>query len=732
VDANQLLNTDLAGFRLTKLIGEGGMALVFRGENLLNPKIVRAIKVVRPELAGRPEFAKRFAEEALILENLSHPNVVKFYGLRTDRRGTDLLLVMELELLAGEALSSVMRQSTNPPALRDAVTWLLRATDGVAAAHALGIVHRDIKPDNLFLTTAGDVKVLDFGIARALDEVDRRTKLTAVGTVPGTVAYMAPEVCNGGEPGAAADVYALGISLVEMLFGYHPFAAPGAAFKSSTQLMFAHVNHPLTKLRSVRRDAPPQLEAVVERATAKDPAQRYATARELAEALRGVAATLPGVAGSAALAIHTEFAVPQISQPQSTTSAVQISRATRPIRPMLFAAAGIAGVLALGAGSAALWSAARTPSSTATPGDPPTVASPADGVTAAPTLDDTQWVRITPASGWVAGVSSDRTPIEVRGFRPSRALTAPTRAFEIQRSEVRWAQLDPWLARNSGQHFAPPTSAPADPTERASLAASSVPWDTARLYCRSIGGSLPTEEQWEYAARGKERRPFPWGAQPIDLFRTRVFGGVSAMVGAPGESDQDMTPEGIVDMLGNAQEWTIDLYRDDLPGQDESWVQSGGLTFRAIRGLPYREVRAASLPAEATAWRDALCATGPCDASTAQVLQHVGFRCVRAVEEASLISTSPSAAMAAAPVSPTCVGRWIWPGGRITVTSPQDNRCGSVSENGESTQLRRCVLEGNRLRATTYDGEVTISLTCEADSARGRYADESINARRAE
>jgi formylglycine-generating enzyme required for sulfatase activity len=161
-----------------------------------------------------------------------------------------------------------------------------------------------------------------------------------------------------------------------------------------------------------------------------------------------------------------------------------------------------------------------------------------------------------------------------------------------------------------------------------------VGWGQASAFCHAIGGALPTEEQWEFAARGPDLRPHAWGSQTLDLARTNAFGGPSATLKPVRGSSQDRTPGEdhtiIYDMIGNAQEWTADLYREDYAGRDESWVQEAGITFRAIRGLPLDAEAPRHMPRVSAAHRDVLCATGECPPAAAVIGKQVGFRCARA------------------------------------------------------------------------------------------------------
>jgi serine/threonine-protein kinase len=622
------IGDELAGFRITQAIGEGGMARVFRGENLVDSAIVRALKVVHAELAARREFATRFAEEARILERLQHRNIVRFFGVRRDRTQ----LVMELELLEGSALSDLLA-SGKRPSLNEVVGWLRQAAEGVAAAHELGIVHRDLKPENLFLTKDGTIKVLDFGIARAVDEADRATRATQAGTTPGTAAYIAPEVWEGAIPAAAADVYALGLCLIELAIGHHPFSPPNEPRKSGPQMMFAHVQGKIPLLRSVRADAPELLEQVVARAVATNPRQRYTSARELADALRTVAERLPAASTKAASGANnrTDFALPQFAPQPSTAGAVVLgnekksgSRAPLVAGGALVCLAvvgGVAFVLHHPKEEAAVAAANSASSASAAPSD-----------ASAPPLKN-RWVHIDGAangrSAVVLGVTDEKSPDP--GFRPSRKLTAPSAAYELQQHEVTWEEFEPFLEAHPDAADPVPEWVPSDKAARKNLPVVGLSWTHALEYCQSVGGFLPTEEQWEFAARGPELRPFPWGADSLDRARTAVFLGPNGKLREVSTSIQDQTPgdevSSLHDMAGNAMEWTADLYRDDRPDQDESWVQEGGLTYRALRGLPPTTTPKATK--NAAAYRQALCATGPCPADVAKVLAWVGFRCAR-------------------------------------------------------------------------------------------------------
>jgi formylglycine-generating enzyme required for sulfatase activity/tRNA A-37 threonylcarbamoyl transferase component Bud32 len=637
----QLLGSELAGFRLVGIEGQGAMAVVYRGENTLDASICRALKVIRPELAERTEFVARFTKEARILEKLQHRNVVRFYGVRSERGH----LVMELELLKGKPLSLEVKAATQH-SVSQVVGWVRQACEGVGAAHHLGIVHRDLKPENLFLAGDGTVKVLDFGIAKALDETDRSNTATIAGHVPGTPAYMAPEVCEGATPSARADVYALGLCLFELLTGVHPLNASGAAL-STTQLMFAQVNKDLPALEVVRPDAGLLLAHVLRRATAKNPADRYEDASEFAQALAGVALEAGPNNTQVNEQSATRFALPTFGA-HSTTGAVVASR--EPARRTPLARVGVFAAIAVLCGGgvygkhhldeqrarAALEveQAARAAAE---------LASQEAARLAA--LNRNRWIRVEPPEHrpvplgieWDERRNQGPPPESMTGFRPEARVQSPANAYDIQQHEVTVEEFSEFEKRDGAP--AQPRSVNVNPR----LPMVGIAWQQAQAYCEWRGGRLPSEVEWEYAARGAELRFYPWGSGALDTSRTNSLAGANGVARPVMESSQDKTPgtaeTAIFDMVGNVQELTADVWSDAKDGRPPPWADTAKRRFRAVRGFPLTTTRDSLMNADppedpytdGAAYRGPLCSEGECLKSEqlAQALQHVGFRCVR-------------------------------------------------------------------------------------------------------
>ncbi|HET9014703.1 MAG TPA: protein kinase, partial [Thermomicrobiaceae bacterium] len=266
------LPTTLAGrYRLQSQIGAGSFAITYAGiDGALGRPV--AVKVLRDQFADDAGVVERFEREAQAAGQIASPNVVAIYDVGRD--GDAVYLVMEL--VEGGTLKQRIQQAAPLP-VADALALTQQLLPGLAAIHAAGIVHRDVKPQNVLLAPDGTAKLTDFGIARAAD-----VGLTETGVALGTAAYMAPEQAAGAPLGPPADLYAVGVILFELLTGTLPF--PG---DQPVAVLYQQVHTPPPRPRALNPGVPLWLEGVVLRALAKDPGRRYPDAASLARALAG-------------------------------------------------------------------------------------------------------------------------------------------------------------------------------------------------------------------------------------------------------------------------------------------------------------------------------------------------------------------------------------------------------------------------------------------------------------
>lgn len=271
-------------YALAELLGQGGFGEVWRAEDSRVGRQV-AVKIGYPQT---PEDTRRFEREASLAGNLAHPNIATIHDFgRTEREGRDAVYLV-MELLRGRSLADVLEAGVPP--LADALEWAGRIADALGAAHAAGIVHRDVKPANVMVTDGGVTKVLDFGIAKAGSGSGAvtTTGLTATGMVIGSFPYMAPERWTGGANGVPvdgrADLYALGCVLMELLTGARPFAA-----REMHELLAQHLTTAPPAPSSLRAELPDALDSLVLELLAKDPADRPADAAEVSRRLAEIA-----------------------------------------------------------------------------------------------------------------------------------------------------------------------------------------------------------------------------------------------------------------------------------------------------------------------------------------------------------------------------------------------------------------------------------------------------------
>ncbi|MGH8937655.1 MAG: protein kinase domain-containing protein [Acidimicrobiia bacterium] len=304
-------------FEIGDEIASGGMATVWRGRDRSLDRAV-AIKRLHPNIAAEPQAADRFKREALAAASLSHPGVVTVFDAGEDQEGPFIVM----EFVEGETLADLLRREGRLSPER-AVEIAARVAEALDHAHRRGLVHRDVKPGNILLDPAGNVKVADFGIAKSLQDTDRFTKS---GTVLGTVAYLAPEQAAGDGATAASDIYGLGVVLYELLTGRVPFEA-------ETPVAVALAHQTQAPARPGRfAPVPSTLEEIIMRALAKDPGRRFGTAEEMAGALRGwqagrAPAPVPPATGAEAARTAPMEAAPSRTRRQTAVVAAPPSRA---------------------------------------------------------------------------------------------------------------------------------------------------------------------------------------------------------------------------------------------------------------------------------------------------------------------------------------------------------------------------------------------------------------------
>ncbi|WP_079321032.1 protein kinase [Microbispora sp. GKU 823] len=243
-------------YRVESRIARGGMASVYLALDVRLDRTV-AVKVMHRSLAEDPQFVRRFIGEAKSVASLSHPNIVQVFDQGTD--GAHVYLSMEY--VPGRTLRDVLRRRGRLPA-REALEMVIPVLAALGAAHQAGLIHRDVKPENVLLADDGRVKVVDFGLARAIEA----TNQTKTGMMIGTIGYMSPEQVTAGTADARSDVYAAGIMLFELLTGRQPYAG-----ETPMSIAYRHVHETVPAPSSIVPDVPPPIDALVAAATDNGP-----------------------------------------------------------------------------------------------------------------------------------------------------------------------------------------------------------------------------------------------------------------------------------------------------------------------------------------------------------------------------------------------------------------------------------------------------------------------------
>ena len=582
----------LGRYHILEQLGEGGMATVYKAYDTRLEREV-AVKVIRTDLFGPSvleRMLKRFEREAKALARLSHPHIIKVidYG---EHNGSPYLV---MEYLPGGTLKQRLGQ---PMRWQDAIRLLLPLAQALESAHESGLVHRDVKPSNILLTNKGQPMLTDFGIAKILENEDA-TALTGTGMGVGTPEYMAPEQWTG-QASPQSDIYSLGVVFYEMVTGRKPYSADTPA-----AILLKQATEPLPRPSLHAPGLPDVVERVLVKALARQPEDRYTGMGDLARALESALAGPPATDPNAT---RDELPAPTRHTPPATKAKTRPAPKPAawlakywPLAAMaLLLGLGLAlggGLLQLGAqGSGPLAAlatttaspthtpsptASLTPSRTPVPSQTPT-ATPTATATLAPGA-----TRVREADGMVM-VYVPAGPFEMgsnNGDSDERPVhTVTLDAFWIDQTEVTNAMYA--LCVGAGACREPAQTNAYRNTSRANHPVVYVNWQQASDYCAWADTRLPTEAEWEKAARGSDGHTYPWGNNNPTCRLANYRGCVSSTVPV-GSYPTGASPYGALDMAGNVWEWVSDWYDanyySNVPAENPTGPTSG--QSRVLRG----------------------------------------------------------------------------------------------------------------------------------------------------
>ncbi len=604
---------ELGGYQIIEWIGSGNMAEVYKA---MQPSVNRAvaIKIMSAALTEDAEFVQRFQQEAKVIARLEHPNILPVIDYGEEER--TLYLVMRY--LKGGTLHDLIQAGPMPPQV--VLRYLTEIGQAIDYAHSVDIVHRDIKPRNVLLDLDGNPFIADFGLAK----ITSAAALTHSGQIMGTPRYISPERALARKVDGRSDLYSLGVILYEMLTGHVPYDAD-----STVDLVMQHIEAPIPSVTAANPQLPPAFDDILKRALAKDPADRYPTAGELSQAIAHALevplpseALLPELHGAPSARRGFPFSQRWLRQSWQKTHdrLLSLANSTRAfLHRKQRETLTVGGTVALTLVVFVLM---------AMSGKAPVPATPSPAASSAPTLTTipTQLVTQPPTKVAATQTPSDETkmfwdkdgmtliyipagkfPLGSGENDPEASedekpqLIVDLDAFWIDQTEVTVAQFQDFVkdtnyqtdaergccegkyAKPGGTVFAPwayfvkdaywkspegiaaPDALPRRPVVQVS-------WNDAVAYCKWVGRRLPTEAEWDKAARGTQGLIYPWGNEfeagqvnfcdkncAANWHNRNVNDGFERSNNV-GEFLKGASGYGVFDMSGNVREWVNDFY----------------------------------------------------------------------------------------------------------------------------------------------------------------------------
>jgi serine/threonine protein kinase len=621
-----LSGQNLGQYRIIEPIGKGGMASVFKAYQPALDRYV-AVKVLPPYYAHEAGFSERFEREAKAVAQLTHHHILPIYDYGQESN----LSYIVMQYVEGGTLENMMGK---PMPLDEMVRYTGEIASALDYAHEKGILHRDVKPSNVLIDRdrGGWSLLSDFGLARM---VEGTSHLTGSGVGVGTPQYMPPEQGQGGKVDHRADIYSLGVVLYEMATGQVPFEA-----ETPLAVVLKHITDPLPLPSSINPGVSGGVERVILKAMAKEPDSRFDSASEMADALReAVSAEAIAISPSAEAMTEVETIPPRTAEKpplQTAPEAVSPSAAPAPVapprlrrlpRPVIIGAVVLAGVgvfalarvwtgrtprqqaaataqamtapthaptLQPTSPSASTAQAEATPPHTPTP--PSFTLAPAPEIVTMTRKVDGAVMVYVPEGKFTLGSTEDK------GYDDEHPQhTYYLDAFWIDQTEVTNAQHRKCVEAGACEPLEMCSDDPNCGVDDHPVVC--VSWDQAMAYAEWVGGRLPTEAEWEKAARGPDGGEYPWGNEFdgsrlnfCDKSCLRRWRDANVDDGyqytAPvGSYPAGASPYGALDMAGNVYEWTHSAYKeypyDSEDGRED--VSAEEMVRRVVRGGSFDE-----------------------------------------------------------------------------------------------------------------------------------------------
>jgi len=605
--SNLIGQTLLNQYRVDSFVASGGMGAVYRVFDLKRNTTL-AMKVLHADLADDPTVFKRFQREARALQQLRHPNVVSFYGLFQEK-GQSFLLE---EFIEGNSLQGILRERDGQPLpVNEVIIYMKGLCAALSYAHTNNIVHCDVKPGNVMVNHQGKIFLTDFGIARFVGA----TTTTTLG-IAGTPSYMAPEQIVGRGISPVTDIYALGVMLFEMLTGQRPFRGTEPETEAggdtpSERIRYGHLRVPPPDPQRINPNLSPALSQMILRGLIKNPADRFRSAQDFFLALCQAAQTQPNqvsdettIIGEFIPAPLPPVAIQRVSNKPSSEPRLQpkqqkSSSSQRQVLAIL--AMGATLILAItiwGFGTGLIPKFFPTPVTEAPAIEEPAIEAPAATeasvvATEAPTTE----VPATevPSVGIVSTMVSPKDGMTMV-FVPEGEFTMGSDNGGADEKPVHLVYLDAyWIDQTevtSAMYEKCVDAGQCDTLDGNCLSCNSgyakhpvinVDWYQANAYCSWVERRLPTEAEWEKAARGTDARTYPWG-EGIDCNIANYYSSCVGDTSPVGSYESGKSPYGAYDMAGNVWEWVSSLYKPYPYNASDGREDMNSSDARVLRG----------------------------------------------------------------------------------------------------------------------------------------------------